>query len=177
VSFLGKFFGCLFAWSLQQTDLLGADVIIAHAGGEAKDGTPGPINRYLEEVVRTLHEKTGLPIIAQGELAQCITDLPLYGFIPKQSQSPRYIDSVDVAKIHKQVCNDNGWRHPIVISYGDHLWRAIMVSRKVGFKDVRNLRMKTVYFRECSQWWMSSPWFNKPREILCRLVWLVQRKI
>ncbi len=176
-SFPRKLWEAVTIWSPKATPTFGADVIITHAAADFVDGTQGPANHYLEQVVRRLHIETKLPIIAQGELAQYIRDLPLYGNIPKQSESPHYVDSVEVARIHKTVCDEYGWRHPILISYSHHLWRAKMVTRKAGFTDIRNLEMKSIYYRGSSQWWMASPVLNISREILCRLVWLVQGKI
>ena len=177
MNFLQKILECLFVWNLEETDLSGADVIIVHAGSDSADNSPGPINIHISEVVRSIHEKTGLPIVAQGEVAQCLTDLPMYGVIPKQSDSIHYLDSTDVAKIQKQVCDENSWNHPILVANGHHLWRVKMVTLKVGFADTRNPKIKSVYFWGCKHWWMKSPWLFIPREFICRVVWLLQGKI
>ncbi len=172
-----KLISCFANWNLPSTSLDGADVIISHAGGAALDGTPGPINEYLASEIRRLHAETGLPIIAQGEVAECLKDLQLFGKIPKQSESPTYVDSTYVARIHKQVCDAHGWKHPILITYSHHLWRAKMVTLKAGFQDVRHTQLRTIYFASCSQRQMISPLFNIPREILCRILWVLQGKI
>jgi hypothetical protein len=178
VHFLKTLFGCLFVWHLKGTsDLTGGDVIITHTGGEITDGWPGKINDYLERVVRKLHDETGLPIIAQRELAQLITDLPLVGNIPRQSESPAYLDTIDVCKIHKKVCEENGWKHPILVSYQPHLWRGMMVARKLGIGVIVPEIKSGVYDKECGQRWMTTPWLNTPRELACRLLWLFQGKI
>lgn len=178
MGFLKKIFGCLFIWHLEATgDLHHGDVILAHAGGETVDGQPGKINEYLELVVRKIHKETGLPIIAQGELARCIPDLPLIGSIPRQAESAHYIDTVVVTQIYKQICNENGWKRPILVSYHPHLWRGIMVAQKMGMEVIIPEIRPRVYDPECSQWWMRSTWFNTPRELVCRLIWLFQGKI
>lgn len=176
--FLKTLWGCLFVWHLKGTsDFAGADCIIAHAGGETVNGQPGKMNELLEKVVRTLHQKTGLPIIAQGELARCITDLPLVGNIPRQAESSMYIDSVVVTGIFKQICNNKGWKHPILVSYHPHLWRGKMVAEKLGMKVIIPEIEPGIYDKECSQKWMRSRWLNTPRELLCRILWLLQGKI
>ncbi len=177
MSILRKLWESVTCWHLKGTSLEGADVIITHAGGEARDGSPGKINYYLEQVVRDLHRKTGLPIVAQGELARCIQDLPLYGNIPRMAETETYIDSVDVAKLHKEICDGHGWSRPILVSYQPHLWRGKMVTMKAGFAEVRYPETVAVYDRNCSQYWMATPLLNYPRELLVRLLWLVQGKI
>lgn len=178
--YLRTLFGCLFTWHLKQTgNLSDGDVIITHAGGETVDSNPGKINKFLEGIVREIHKQTGsrLPIIAQGELARCISDLPLVGEIPRQAESEEYIDSLYVAKIHKEICDKNGWKRPILVSYHPHIWRGMMVARKLGMEVIVPEIPRGVYDRDCSQRWMRSPWFNTPRELACRLVWLIQGKI
>ncbi len=177
IAFLRKLWGCVTVWHLKGTGLEGADVILTHAGGEARDGSPGAINAYLETVVRDLHSKTRLPIVAQGELARCIPDLPLYGKIPRIAEVGRYINTVDVARMHKQICDEHGWHRPILVCYQPHLWRGKMVTLKAGFTEVRYPETEAVYDRNCSQWWMASPLLNYPRELLVRLLWLIQGKI
>ncbi len=174
--FLRKLWGCLTVWHLEGTDSNDADVIITHAGGENIAGEPGLINAYLETVVREIYSRKKLPIVAQGELARCLSDLPLVGHIPRQAESPRYIDTVDVAKIHLDVCRENGWRKPILVSFQPHIWRAMMVCQKLGF-EVQIAQVGEVYDKDCSQKWLRSPWFNTPRELACRVVWLLQGKI
>lgn len=175
-AFLRKLWECLTIWHLAETETDTADVIIAHAGGENTKGEPGLINAYLEKVVREIYARKPLPIVAQGELARCLTDLTLVGHIPRQAESSTYIDTVDVAKWHLAVCRENGWTKPILVSFQPHIWRAMMVCRKLGF-EVQIPRVGEVYDRKCSQWWLRSPRLNNPRELACRIIWLVQGKI
>lgn len=175
--FLKTLFGCCFVWHIRGANLHGADVIIAHAGGDAMDGSPGKINEYLASIIRDIYKESPLPIVAQGELAEYLRDLPLVGNIPRQRDAPKYIDTVDVARIHLEECRKSGFKLPILVSYQPHLWRAKKVSEKLGLKVVVADVPRTVYDKDCSQWQMRSPLFNYPRELLCRLVWLIQGKI
>jgi hypothetical protein len=174
--FIKTLLGCFLNWNMKGDSIEEGDVIIAHAGGIAIDGSKGKINDYLESVVRDIHRKTRVPIIAQGELARYISDLTLVGSIPCQSDSKSYIDTVFVAKIHKQICDQYGWKKPILVSYQPHMWRGMMVSRKIGL-DVIVAPTKAVYDTQCSQWWMWTLLINTPRELLVRLLWLFQGKI
>jgi len=176
--FLKTLWGCLFVWHIKgTTNFSGTDCIIAHAGGETVRGQPGAINKYLEMEIRLIHMKTGLPIVAQGELARCLTGLPLVGNIPRQAESFDYIDTVVVTQIFKREMECHGWEKAILVSYHPHLWRGKKVAEKLGIEVIIPKIQHGIYDQECSQMWMRSPWLNTPREFACRLVWLLQGKI
>lgn len=175
---LRTLWGCFTVWHLKGTDdFSGADVIIAHAGGETSDGRPGRINRFLEQVVRGIHAKTRVPILAQGELSRCIIDLPVVAKTPRQAESTDYLDTVGVTEFFKKICDQNGWKRPILVSYHPHLWRGKKVAEKLGMEVIIPEIQSGIYDPKCSQKWMRSPWLNTPRELACRLVWLLQGKI
>jgi hypothetical protein len=178
--FLTTLWGCLFVWHLKGTeDFSGADCIFAHAGAYTVDGKPGKMNEYLVEVVIGLHKRTVLPIFAQGELARLLTErgVPVVGSTPLQAESKEYIDSVYVTRACKKLCDQNGWRRVIMVSYHPHLWRGKAVAEKLGMEVIIPKIRPGIYDPECSQKWMRSPWLNTPRELACRLVWLLQGKI
>lgn len=177
--FLKTLFECFFVWHVRG-DLARyeeADVIIAHAGGDKIDGRPGDINMYLEKIIRDIYDVYRLPIIAQGELARCLTDLRLVGNIPEQRANNRYLSTVDVAKLHKKICAEHFWNKPLIVSYQPHLWRAIKVSEKIGLDVIAANVPKYVFESKCSQIWLRHWLLNAIREIPCRLLWLIQGKI
>ncbi len=179
-SFLRKLWECFTVWYVPPSrDLYKGDVIISHAGGVALDGSPGKINEHLEAVIRGLHHNNpALKVIAQGELVPCLGGLPVVGNIPTQQEAlPAYIDTVDVTEIFKKLCDKNGWKHPILVSYQPHMWRGLKVCEKLGMKNVLVAPTAGIYDPNCSQRWMISPRLNTPRELACRLVWLLQGKI
>jgi hypothetical protein len=177
MKFLKKLYECFFEWHIKGTSYEGADVIISHAGGDKVGGEPGAINEYIETIIRDIYAKTKLPIIAQAEVAQCIRDLPLVGNIPFQSESPTYLDTVDVAKMQLDICKEHGWTRPLVVSCQPHLWRVVKVFEKLGVPVLIADVPKMVFEPKCSQFWMRNAWLNNPRDLLCRLYWLVQGKI
>jgi hypothetical protein len=193
MSFLKKLLGCFFVWRIGRTSYEGADVIISHAGGDREDGDPGAINWYLESIIRDIYSSyrgpdgKPLPIMAQGEVAQCLKNLPIVGHIPRQRDyqkgagSKAYLNTIDVVKIQLEECRKNGWKHPIVVSYQPHLWRLLAVFEKEGRGTLSGIAVAHVphfvYEPRCSQKWMRTPWLNTPREVLCRLAWLFTGKI
>ena len=180
MSFLKTFIECFVVWRAKGTFMPNdgrADAILVHAGGNATDGSPGEINRFLALVVRQLHTETRLPIIAQGEIVPCLHGLPLYGYIPTQKEYVKYLNTVDVAQMQKAVLEAQGWKHPILVSYQPHIWRAGKVLKKIVVDVLMADVSQVVYDKRCVQKWMRSPWLNYPRELVCRLVWLFQGKI
>ncbi|MFA6551966.1 MAG: hypothetical protein WCT19_00500 [Candidatus Paceibacterota bacterium] len=190
--FLKTLFECFFVWRFRPNKIdhsicspcpfyEDVDVIIVHAGGDRVDGQPGEINKYLVDAIFdvTVCIKRVLPVIAQGEMTQCLadTDFPLLGNIPSQRNNGAYIDTVDVAKAHKRICEEYGFKKPILVSYQPHLWRAYMVSKKIGLDVIVADVPDCVYEPECSQKWMRHWYSNAVRELACRLVWLFQGKI
>jgi uncharacterized SAM-binding protein YcdF (DUF218 family) len=80
-------------------------------------------------------------------------------------------------RIQKRLCDENGWKHPILISFHPHLWRAMMVSKRVGL-DVLIPNVPNLPFdRRVIHPWLRYRWTNALREIPCRLLWLFQGKI
>ena len=183
MNFLEKIAHCIFVWHIRPStdeELKKADVIISHAASDYADGRPGKINEYLASIVLALHEKTGLPVIAQGEVALClISKVPLYGKIPCQRELPQgdYLDSVGVAQMQKKICNENGWKHPILVTCRPHMLRALLVSEKAGMDVLIADVPKAVYDWRVRHWWMRNWWLNNLRELPCRIVWLLQGKI
>jgi hypothetical protein len=52
-----------------------------------------------------------------------------------------------------------------------------MVSQKIGL-DVLLADVPIIVFDpESKQWWMRSAWQNYPRELACRVVWVLLGKI
>lgn len=178
--FLKTLWECLFVWHLKGTsNFSGADCVFAHAGAYTTAGEPGKMNEYLVEMIADLYQKTRLPIFAQGEMARLLIarGIPVAGSTPTQAESEEYLDSVGVTKVFKTLADKRGWRRPIMVSYHPHLWRGKAAAEKIGMEILVPHIRPGIYDSECSQVWMRSPWLNTPRELACRLVWLLQGKI
>lgn len=178
--FLKILWECFSVWHLKGTeDLSSADCIVAHAGAETNSGHSGRMNKILGEKIKEILRDHPLPVIAQGELAKHLEGIGVRVFTqtPRQLECKEYIDTVWVTNFFKKICDQNGWKKPVLLSYHPHLWRGKMVAEKLGMEVIIPLIQSGIYDPECSQWWMRSSWFNTPREIACRLVWLLQGKI
>jgi hypothetical protein len=153
------------------------------SGGRRTDGTPGLMNELMAKVVRTL--PTHLSIFAQGDLADLLPNDQLLAVTPTQNglddtrkkwlesigvkkKAPFYIASRDMALWHKKMCDEHGFKHPILVAYNPHMPRAYWVSRKVGLDVIIPKIPPPVYDPLCSQPWMRSPLKNYPREFGAR---------
>src|SRR5205085_2550074 len=102
-------------------------------------------------------------IVAQAELIPHLACLPMAGRTPFQRESETYLDSVDVTTIFQRFCEKNKWKRPILVSYQPHLWRGVMVARKLGMDVLIAEVPAAIYESDSSQFWMRSPWLNYPR--------------
>lgn len=182
--FIKKFFQCIFIWHVPAEDTRDADAIILHAAGTNRpDGSPGPINDYLADIVCQIHALgQRFPIVPQGEvissLAGKINKSYLYGDIPLQRDSLKgYLDTEDILRMQKSVCAEHGWKRPILVTTRPHMLRALLVARNMGIDAIPYEIPQTVWDPANEQIWMRNPWLNLPRELLVRVVWLFQGKL
>lgn len=175
--FLGLLWQCLIVWRVNATSLEGAQVILAHAAGLNSDGSPGLVNEYSTVLIKRLHEKLQIPVIVQGELADCLIDIPLLAVSPRQGQSGRYIDTFDIAIWQKSICDDHNFKRVVLVSYLPHFWRGMRVTEKIGLQVCIPEGIKEIYDPENSQWWARSGWVNRPYELLVRFYYLFKGQI
>ena len=173
-----------FVWSMSpRGDISFADCIITHAGGRRVDGSPGLMNELMAKVVKTL--PSHLSIFTQGDLADLLPNDQLLAVTPPQNASdetrrdwlesigvikkaPYYIESRDIALRHKKMCDERGFKHPILVAYNPHMPRAYWAARKVGLDVIIPKIPPAVYDPLCSQKWMRSRVYNGLREIGAR---------
>ena len=75
---------CLTVWTVPPTSLRGAQAILSHAAGENSPGDPGSVNEFLAGKIRELYHELKVPVIIQGELKPCLSDIPLTAVSPRQ---------------------------------------------------------------------------------------------
>lgn len=157
-----------------------ADVLICHAAPENKDETPGTLNEYLGQRVRQIYSlNTQLVLIVQGEVYPTVTDLPVAYRIPKQSERRSgWITTHRVNQLALIHCEmEKLSKKAIVLSHRDHLWRAVMSAKKLGFQVFIPFVEDTPRDPLCSKWWRRSKKISIGMEVGKRLQYLVQRKI
>lgn len=184
-NFLVRLFRCLFIWYLPaSSDWQTADVILCHAGSDTVNGEPGDINGYLVLKMKDILDQTGnQPVIAQGEFARALELAGYRGVVTSNKRQldrkpgEPYIDSVDVVRTQIQICRKHGFTRPLLVSYQPHICRAAWVMERQGVTPLIPPIPSQIYDTRAEQKWMRSPFLNTPRELLGRIVWLLQGKI
>ena len=158
---------------MPQTSFDGVQAILAQATSETLCG-PGRTNIYLSSIIRELQKKLDVPVCAQGEVAQCLQDLPLVGTIPRQCNALSYFTTRDVAMYQKGICDANNWNCVIVVSSKRHLWRAVMTTRTLGL-DVRIPWIPEYMWEPQSiQWHNRNAYLGIPSETLQRIKYVLK---
>ncbi len=117
---------------------------------------PGPVNEALAEVALGLHRATGAPIFAQWEIAAAIGDraAPVTAIYPGRDEraEPVYLSTGLVVDEIALL----GAEGPVgVVAFADHLYRAVMTSRRYGFDAYapEGIAMPAVYDPQSGQPW------------------------
>lgn len=177
-AFLQYFFiiRCLFAWRVKpgkESELRNAQVIIAQSLG-LRGNKPGISNEALARVIADLHQRYGLPLVVQWEIADCLPHIPKAGVIQRHRQKGKYLDTHEVLSQEWEICAKNGWTRAIVVAHQDHLWRVMRTAERIGFHaipaDVRGIP----YDPFSSQSWTRSRMRFIPREIGARILYFLK---
>lgn len=170
--FLRLLWKCFTEWNAHPTSLEGAQAILAHAAGENSPTDPGIENKYLSSIIKDLYYKYKVPVFAQGELAPCLSDIPISGKSLRQSESKSYISTFNIAEWQKTECDKIGAKKVILVSYLPHYWRAKKVTEKMGLEVLVPPGIAEIYDSNNSQIWARYKWLNRPYEILARLMFV-----
>jgi hypothetical protein len=137
------FFKCLFVWWKPQGDKnpSEAQVIVTQAGSDLVDGSTAQTNVDLANIAREYHEKLGIPIFAQGEVARALDNMnvPVAGRTPREAipdnfGSREYQGTSGVAALQKKYCDEHGFTKVLVVAFVPHIWRAKWTYEKQGFQ-------------------------------------------
>ncbi len=166
---LKRLWECLTVWSVPPTSLQEAQAILAHAAGETGSSDPGLVNKYLAELIRKLYHELKIPVIIQGELKFCLSDIPLAAVSPRQAETaPNYMNTYDIALWQKAECDKLGAKKVVLVSYYPHYWRAVKATEKVGLTVLIPPGLKEMYDPNNSQKWARYKWANRLYELLAR---------
>lgn len=164
---LKRLWECLTVWSVPPTTLEGAQAILAHAAGENSPSDPGLVNEFLADKIRKLYHQLQVPVIIQGELKLCLSDIPLTAVSPRQAETaPNYMNTYDIALWHKAECDKLGVRKVVLVSYYPHYWRAVKATEKVGLTVLVPSGLREVFDPNNSQVWARYKWVNRLYELL-----------
>ena len=164
---LKRLWECVIVWSVPPTSLQGAQAILSHAAGENSSSDPGLVNEFLAGLIRQLYQELKVPVIIQGELKSCLSDVPLTAVSPRQEETtPNYINTFDIALWQKAECDKLGAKHVVLVSFYPHYWRAMKATEKVGLTVLVPPGLKEMYDPNNSQKWARHKWVNRLYELL-----------
>lgn len=190
MQFLGKLLRCVFMWHLPQSsikDISRADVILTQAVSLLKDGSPGPGNKILADVLRELHEKfPDKPIIPQEELSLAAPELPYFAIAKRPPSgvachSNSAWNTEAVVSFQHDICEKHGWKKAAVVAMPDHQGRTVMVMERFGFVPivVPVPGPQEIYFNsDCFYFSQRGHrWRFLLREFLCRIYFLLSSRL
>ena len=157
---------CLTVWSVPPTSLRGAQAILAHAAGENSPTDPGLVNEFLANKIREIYHQLRVPVIIQGELKPCLSDIPLTAISPRQAETaPNYMNTYDIALWQKTECDKLGANRVVLVSYYPHYWRAVKATEKVGLTVLVPSGLREIFDPNNSQVWARYKWVNRLYEL------------
>ncbi len=180
VMFLKKLVQCFTVWRVPvsvEKDIAQADVIIAQSFGVRQHNDPGASNEALAHIAAYIHAKYGIPLIAQWEIAHCITNTSDIHVIRNHRTEGKYLDTYEVLAQAQDICLQNGWSKIIILAHPHHYWRCVMTAKKMGCTVVKFDTGIVPYDWFSDQVWTRHKWFFIPREVLVRVHYLCTGKI
>lgn len=164
-----------FVWNIKPTGTLANGQILLTQAASDTEEQLGETNIKLASLVRDLFDVLGLPIFSQGEVGRqlILWGIPLVGNTDCQDESNHYLDSYEVAKLQKELCDKKGLRRAIIVTYQAHLWRVVQIYKRLGFEVIVPAGLPRLMFeKDLSQWWHRRPITHYPYEFLARLYYI-----
>ena len=179
-SSISRLVECFSVWRIEpRGDLSEGDIVITQAASATADG-PGPMNELIAQVALEIARKYGIPIAAQGEVADLlvfVNDVDVYSSPTQREQKTlglRHLDSRDMALWHKGVCDALGCKRPILVTYQPHLVRVLWVTEKCAFSNIIVPFVPSAtgkhYAKGAEYWWASFQYIASFREFCGRML-------
>ncbi|MDE1924648.1 MAG: hypothetical protein KGH79_00485 [Patescibacteria group bacterium] len=143
-SFLARLWRCLFVWRAPapRGDLSDAQAIFTQAASNLVGGASSQTNIALARFAQDLHKRLGLPVYAQGEVAEVLKQngVPLVGETPKQGTAwiggETYISTMTVARAQQAKALSMGWKTIIPVTFLPHIGRTVWVYERMGLRVI-----------------------------------------
>ncbi len=175
---------CLFCWGIPTPvgDPARAQVICVQACGDLASGGTSQTNVAIAYTAAEYRGVLGLPLLAQGEVADALIPLGVKSIVRTKTQAELrdagepYKSTYDVALEHLRYARMNGWTRAIVVAYAPtHIWRCIWVYERLGFTVIIPSEMPSlVWGEDLYQRRLSARSRHFPFELLARL-WFLYR--
>lgn len=175
-------FKCLFCWGTPRPvgDASSAQVICVQACGDLADGTTSQTNASLAYTAAEYRNVLGLPLLAQGEVADALSRMSVRSVVRTATQEELrksgkpYMNTYHVAIEHLKCCKANGWSRVIVVGYApSHVWRCIWTYERLGLTVILPSEMPSIIWGEhLYQKRLRTPLTHFPFEVCARLFFL-----
>jgi hypothetical protein len=176
-----RFLQCFFVWGVPKPrgNPTHAQIILTQAMPNLEPGIPSRANVLMADFVERCQLKLKLPIFAQGELAEVLKHrgVVLAGETPVQSTAnvlgAHYLGTFEVAGLQKEYCTQMCYSRIIPVSAAPHIWRAVWVYERLGFKVIVPTDMPAMVFEKGltqRRWRRAITAY--PYELLARLLYL-----
>lgn len=159
MEFVKKLCQCFFTWRVEPDpirELARAEVILGQSFGHRGMNGPGTSNEVLADCIKAYQARYNLPIVLQWELAYFFgNQIDPDQVIWKHRIPGKYLDTYEVLYQSREICNSKlkGARKAIIVAHPDHMYRVVMVSRKLGFEPLLPLIVDVPYDPHSVQWW------------------------
>ena len=175
--FIKMLLKCIFHWREKyatEEEMKNVQALIGFSFG-GKEHSYCKSNKFLANIASEILGKYNIPLITQWELSELMWIKPIS--IGKHRISGKYLDSYEVAKQAEEVLQKNNWKNVAILAHPDHAWRCAAILKKMGFNVVAINTSDCPYDSESNQKWTRNKWLFIPREILVRIIYLLQEKI
>jgi hypothetical protein len=122
----------------------------------------------------------GKPLICQqpGDIVAVLEGVkPLYVVETHLLHLGAYVDTEEVNRQAAREFKKYGIKTVVLVAHPHHIWRAGKNLERRGIEVVYSTYHNIPYDPTCSRWWLRSPWFFIPREIVVRLYYLSRGRI
>jgi hypothetical protein len=152
-------------------DIQGADVVIGLSFGVTPKG-PGKSNIALGHIAKKLNKTRNIPLILQWEISDTIPTVKKVGIIT--SNPNEYLDSYEVLRQSKVICDANGWKTAVILAHPDHLWRCKKIAEKMGVEVLIVDTSNVPYDSASTEVWTKNRFVFLPREILACALYFIR---
>ncbi|MDD5431052.1 MAG: hypothetical protein PHP03_02395 [Candidatus Pacebacteria bacterium] len=187
----GKLFKCFFCWGVRsdvqywklRKNAYENKVIVGQSFGQGPGKKPGRSNEDLAYIANKLKNYPYVDgMILQFEIADAFSEeskIPPENFpdeniyvIREHSTSDKYLDTYEVLRQAKEICDKRGWKKIVILAHPLHQWRVLMTAKKI-FDEILVAEAESVaYDKDSVQWWTRSDIAFIAREISVRLLYL-----
>ena len=177
IRFVKMLLRCVFCWREKyatKEQIKNAQAIVAFSFGARRCG-PGHSNAFLIKIASCLSRKYELPIIAQSNIGDHISNSV---YTIRESRRPgQYLDTYEVAFQIYELCKEHGFKEVLVLAHPDHAWRCKKTLEKLGLNTCVIDTSACPYDSLSTQEWTRNRLLFIPREIFARVLYLLQGKI